>query len=90
MKPGHIVTKRKNDPFRNTDLDQILTGERIGNLVLVGLDAGECVNDACIAARNRGYQVSVVADAVIADTEDQKKEALDNFSRMGVELISVY
>lgn len=89
IKPGHIVTKRKNDPFLDTELDQILAGEHIGKLVLVGLDAGECVNSAFLAAQNRGYRISVVADAVLAETEVLKKEALDNFVKMGVELINV-
>lgn len=89
IKPGHIVTKRKNDPFRDTDLDQILIGEDIGKLLLVGLDAGKCVNSAFLAAQNRGYEVFVVADAVLAETEALKKEALDNFTKMGVELITV-
>jgi len=90
IRPGYVVTKRKNDPFRNTDLDQILLEEGVGKLVLVGLDAGKCVNDACLAARNRNYQVSVVADAVLAENEVLQQEALDNFSRMGVALVSGY
>lgn len=90
MRPGHVVTKRKNDSFRDTDLDQILTGEGIGKLVLVGLDAGKCVHDACLAARNRGYQVSVVADGVIAQNKALTDEALEKLSEMGAELLTAY
>jgi nicotinamidase-related amidase len=90
IKPGPVVTKRKNDPFRDTDLDQILTSEGIGKLVLVGLDAGQCVHSAFLAARNRGYRVSVISDAVLAENEELRKEALDTFREEGVELIPVH
>jgi nicotinamidase-related amidase len=90
MKPGHEITKRNNDPFMETDLDQILTGEGIGKLVLIGLDAGECVSATCQAAQNRGYKVAVVEQAVIAKTETLKQVALDNYVNMGVEIISAY
>lgn len=89
IKPGHVITKRKNDPFINTELDQILTEEGIGKLVLVGLDAGECVNSAFLAARNRGYALTVVENAVIAEDETSTTEALENFRAQGVELITV-
>lgn len=90
IRPGPVVTKRKNDPFRDTDLDQILTSEGIGKLVLVGLDAGECINAAYQAARNRGYQIGIVTDAVIAESEILRKEALDSYREQGVDLITVY
>ena len=48
------------------------------------------MHDAFLAARNRGYLVSVVNDAVLAENEELKKEALDTFREMGVELITVY
>jgi len=89
IKPGHVISKRKSDSFRNTELDQILTEKGIGKLVLVGLDAGECVNSTFLAARNRGYAVTIVENAVIAEDEASKNEALENFREMGVELISV-
>jgi len=89
IKPGHIVTKRKNDPFRDTKLDQILKETGIGKLVLVGLDAAECVRDASVAAQNRGYLVTVVDNAVIAKTPEEKNAALESLREMGVELVSV-
>jgi len=89
MKRGHVVTKRKNDPFRDTELDQILIGEGIGKLVLVGLDAGECIHSTFLAALSRGYQLTVVEDAIIADNDAQKTEALKRFRELGGEVISV-
>lgn len=88
LKPGHVLSKRKNDPFTNPDLDQLLTDKRVGKLILVGLDAAHCVNSTVQAALNRDYAISVVENAVIAKTETEKKEALDEFRKLGVEIIS--
>jgi nicotinamidase/pyrazinamidase len=88
IKPGHILTKRKNDPFTNPDLDRILTENHVGTLMLVGLDAAHCVTSTVQAALNRGYEISVVEKAVIGVTEIEKNDALDEFSKLGVEIIS--
>ncbi len=88
VKPGHILTKRKNDPFTNPDLDRILTENHVGTLMLVGLDAAHCVTSTVQAALNRAYSISVVENAVISATEKQKNDALDEFSKLGVEIIS--
>ena len=85
---GHILTKRKNDPFTNPDLDRILTENHVGTLMLVGLDAAQCVTSTVQAALNRAYEISVVESAVICKTEIEKKDALDEFSKLGVEIIS--
>ncbi len=77
---GHILPKRKNDPFTNPDLDRILTENHVGKLMLVGLDAAQCVTSTVQAALNRAYEISVVESAVICKTEIEKKDALDEFS----------
>lgn len=88
IKPGHVLTKRKNDPFTNPELDRILTENRVGKLTLVGLDAAHCVKSTVQAALNRGYSISIVDDAVIGVTEVEKNDALDEFRKLGVEVIS--
>ncbi len=88
VKPGHILAKRKNDPFTNPELDRILTENRVGKLTLVGLDAAHCVTSTVQAALNRGYSISVVDDAVIGVTEAEKNDALEEFRKLGVEVIS--
>ena len=70
-----------------TDLDQILEDHHIGKVVLVGLDAGQCVKSTVQASINRGYHVAVVDSAVIAKTEELQAEAMDDFREMGVEIV---
>ena len=89
LRPGHIITKRKNDPFTNPELDRLLTENHVGKLILTGLDASHCVKSTVLAARNRGYQISVIEEAVIAVTEEQKKEAFDEYGKLGVTILSL-
>ena len=87
IEPGPVVVKRRNDSFMGTDLDQILEDHHIGKVVLVGLDAGQCVKSTVQASINRGYHVAVVDSAVIAKTEELQAEAMDDFREMGVEIV---
>jgi nicotinamidase-related amidase len=89
IQPGEVVVKRKNDSFKDTNLDQILTEHEIGKLVLVGLDASACVKSTVLAAHNRGYRISVVEEAVISSKEEDKTEAIKEFRDMGVEIVSM-
>ena len=86
---GEVVVKRRNDPFIGTNLDQILADHQIGKLVLVGLDASECVKSAAMASLNRAYSTSVIEDALITEKEEDKAEAIQELSSLGVEIVSM-
>jgi nicotinamidase-related amidase len=83
---GIVVTKRKNDAFNKTELDRVLRKNRVGRMVLVGLDAEHCILSTIRGAQNRNYRVSVIQEAVIAKTDAGKAGALNRFRSMGVEV----
>lgn len=87
--PGPVVVKRKSDSFLGTDLDQILGDHQIGKIVVVGLDAAGCVKKTLLAAHNRGYEISLVEEAVISAKEEDKAEAFDELRELGVEFLSM-
>ncbi len=82
-----IVTKRKNDPFIGTALDQILAEVNADRIVVTGLDATQCVNSTIQAALNRGYQVAVISDGTISNEEADKIRMMGEFRELGVEII---
>jgi len=86
---GEIVVKKKNDSFANTPLDAILEEKGIGRLVIAGLDAEHCVLTAIEAAVNRGYQLTVFEETVIAEDEAKMTEMLETYKAMGVEVLSI-
>ena len=84
----HVLTKNKNDAFTNPELDTLLRNLKVNHLFLTGLDASYCVNCTLRGAMNRGYQVSVIEDAVIAANPDQKTEMMKQFRELGVKVTS--
>ena len=85
--PDYIVTKRKNDSFRGTELDEILEENQVERLVIVGLDAEHCVFSAIQAALNRGYDVAAIPEGIIAVEEADKIRMIGEYRELGVEII---
>lgn len=83
---NYIMVKKKNDPFTNPELDKILEKEKIGTLMVLGLDAAHCVRCTIEAALNRDYRVIIIKEAVITESEDTMAEILLQFREMGVEI----
>ncbi len=89
MPSGEVVVKRRNDPFMRTNLDQILADHQVGKLILVGLDASQCVRSTVLAALNRGYDISVIEEAVITHEASDKAQAIEDLKALGVEISSM-
>lgn len=76
--PDHIIVKRVQDAFETGELDTLLKNLDVGQLRLVGLDLNNCVLKTALAARNRGYDVTVVKAGTLsaAPTERAEKQML--------------
>ena len=62
--PGEkVVEKRYANSFRDTQLLEVLRGLGVKRLVIVGMQTHMCVEAAARAAADRGFEVTVVADA---------------------------
>lgn len=85
----YIIPKDRQDSFCNPRLDSILIEKKISRLVITGLDAAFCVNSTVKAAKNRGYTISVITDAVLSKTDSMKTANLNEFAGMGVALKTV-
>ena len=86
---GLVVVKKKNDSFASTPLDEYLEEKGVGRLVVAGLDAEHCILTAIQAAANRGYQLAVYEETVIAEDEASMPELLETYKELGVELRSM-
>lgn len=62
----HVLVKRVQDSFETGELDALLARLEVGRLRLVGLDFNHCVQKTALAARNRGYEVTVVRRGTLA------------------------
>lgn len=59
-----VVTKSQINVFLDTDIDTILRNNGITSVVVVGAMSHMCVDAAVRAASDKGYQVTVLHDAV--------------------------
>lgn len=83
----YIMDKDKMDAFSNPMLDNILVKNNINKLVFVGLDPAYCINNTIEAAKNRNYDICVISDAVLSESEPLKNEMLGKFRQNGFQII---
>ena len=75
-------TKKISDAFSNPGLDKFLIEHQVDDLYLVGLDAAYCVYYTALGAKNRGYKVTVVKDAVM--TGKDMDDILKQYEKHGI------
>jgi ureidoacrylate peracid hydrolase len=61
-----VIPKTRYGAFHNTDLDAILRGWEIGDVVFAGVSTNVCVESSLREAFMRDYRVSIVSDCVAA------------------------
>lgn len=69
-----ILVKRVQDAFETGELDALLARLNVGTLRIVGLDFNHCVQKTALAARNRGYDVTVVKGGTLSAAPTQAAE----------------
>jgi len=72
LTPGEaepLVDKSYPDSFEDTTLESVLSGLRVGRLVVAGAQTDECIRSTLHGAIVRGYDATLVSDA--HTTEDQ-------------------
>lgn len=72
----HIVIKRRDSAFQDTELDLWLRSSYIDTVIITGVDTGICVENTLTDAFNTGYDVILVEDATASSWEDIGKATL--------------
>lgn len=76
------ILKPRHSAFYATPLDLLLTQIKARRLVLAGLATDMCVQLTAMDAYLRGYEIWVPADCTAAESNEEKREALDYMSRV--------
>ncbi|WP_426243325.1 cysteine hydrolase family protein [Nocardioides sp. LHG3406-4] len=71
-----IRAKRRYDAFLGTDLDVLLRGLKVQNLLVAGVCTDICVINSVFSARNLDYRCYVLSDAVDATSPERQDAAL--------------
>jgi nicotinamidase-related amidase len=71
-----VSAKRRYDAFLGTELDLLLRGLRVQNLIFAGVCTDICVLSSVMTARNLDYRCYVLRDAVDATSPERQEAAL--------------
>ncbi|PAJ76290.1 isochorismatase [Pseudoalteromonas sp. NBT06-2] len=84
-----VIVKHYIDSFTDTDLEQTLIELGIHNLVIVGAMAQACVQTICRSATHKGYQCTVIEDAIAAPKLAYKDESFEGKQIIAANLLSL-
>ena len=71
-----VTAKRRYDAFLGTELDLLLRGLGVENLIFSGVCTDICVISSVFTARNLDYRCYVLSDAVDATSPERQEAAL--------------
>jgi nicotinamidase-related amidase len=86
LTPDLGVEKSVGDAFSNPALDRFLADKAVGTLILTGLDGCHCVNKTARGALNRGFDVRIATDAVLAANDKHWGRVRDDLNAAGARL----
>jgi ureidoacrylate peracid hydrolase len=75
-KGDHIVMKRRDSTFQDTELDLWLRSSYVDTLIFTGVDTAICVENTLMDGFNLGYDVILVEDAVASSWDEIGKAAV--------------
>lgn len=81
-----LFSKQESDAFSNDDFDAYLRDAEVTHVVLSGVYADGCVYATALAAQQRGYDVTILTDAVATADDDRLAAAFDAHRRQGFAL----
>jgi nicotinamidase-related amidase len=82
------IVKPSYSAFFGTDLDGLLSGAGVEELVLCGVDLARCVRATAVDGLSRGYSVTVLADASATRSDAAKRSNLDDLGDLGAVVLS--
>src|SRR5919202_3508523 len=74
----HIVIKRRDSAFQDTEIEVWLKSIKVDTLIFCGIDTAVSVESSLRDAFNRGYDVILISDATISISKKKYESTLDN------------
>lgn len=81
LKPSlddHVVIKRRDSVFQDTEVEVWLRSLGIDSIIFSGIDTSICVESSLRDAFNHGYDVVLISDATSSNNLDHYNSTLDN------------
>lgn len=80
LETEHIVEKRRDSAFQDTELDLWLRALRVDTLIFCGIDTFICVDSTLRNAFNLGYDVLLAGDAVASTRPELHRATIEGVS----------
>jgi ureidoacrylate peracid hydrolase len=74
----HVVIKRRDSAFHDTEIRVWLTSFGIDTLIFCGIDTSICVESSLRDAFNIGYDVVLISDATTSNNKKHYESTIDN------------
>lgn len=81
LKPSfddHVVIKRRDSVFQDTEVEVWLRSLGIDSIIFSGIDTSICVESSLRDAFNHGYDVVLISDATASNNQSHYNSTLDN------------
>jgi ureidoacrylate peracid hydrolase len=81
LKPNlddHVVIKRRDSVFQDTEVEVWLRSLGIDSIIFSGIDTSICVESSLRDAFNHGYDIVLISDATASNNLDHYNSTLDN------------
>ena len=78
------VSKWKSDAFCNPALKGVLDDHEIERLVVAGLFARACITSTVKSAKDRGYEVVLLEDAIACRSDASRQAAISRLERIDI------
>jgi ureidoacrylate peracid hydrolase len=74
----HVVIKRRDSVFQDTEFEVWLQSLGIDSIIFSGIDTSICVESSLRDAFNHGYDIVMISDATASNNLDHYNSTLDN------------
>ena len=81
LKPNfddHVVIKRRDSVFQDTEVEVWLRSLGIDSIIFAGIDTSICVESSLRDAFNHGYDIVLISDATASNNLNHYNSTLDN------------
>jgi ureidoacrylate peracid hydrolase len=76
----HVVIKRRDSAFHDTEIRVWLTSFGIDTLIFCGIDTSICVESSLRDAFNIGYDVVLISDSTASNNNKHYESTIDNIN----------
>ena len=84
-----IFTKENCSAFAVKDLCDFLKQNNAKEIVIIGLMAGDCIYESLLEGKELGYDMYIIPEAIIGESQKGKDKAIKSLTKEGVKILDI-